>query len=371
MVKSTLHYDWRGRHPAWGGTVGPNDMNIKEALRKLPKTDLHCHLDGSMRPETILELAKEQNLPLAMLSIEELKTKLVCGNKVTSLPVFLQAFDITCSVMQTEKALTRIAFELMEDAAKENVRYLEIRYHPNFMTGKGLSLEQVVIAVEQGIHQAKKKYDIEAGTIICAIRTFSVQDSEKLASFAVDMKKHGVVGFDIAGAEKGFPAADHKKAFDIAAKGGLGITVHAGEDEQPWSIEQAIDICHAQRIGHGRTLIDDEKLIKKVIDKNVFVELCPSSNVQIDLTKDFQSHPARKLFEKSVPVTLNTDNRLLTGIEVSDEYKRCNEILGMDLKALSQIAMNGFKAGFLSTEKKKELIRNIEREISSLQIQKV
>ena len=341
-------------------------MNIKQALQKLPKTDLHCHLDGSMRAETVLDIAKEMNLPLATLSIEEIKAKLVCGKKVTSLPVFLDAFGITCSVMQTQKALQRIAYELVEDAAKENVRYLEIRYHPGFLCDQGLTLEQIVLSVETGIEQAKKKYAIQVGVIMCAIRIFDPKESEKLAHFSVEMKSNGIVGFDLAHAERGNPAKNHSKAFEIAAKGGLGITVHAGEDEAPWSIDEAIDFCHAQRIGHGLTLIKDEKVIQKVIQKNISIEACPSSNVQIDLIPTFKDHPIQKLFDKGVSMTLNTDNRLLTGIEVTDEYLRCNEMLGMDWKTLSQIAINGFKAAFLPSDQKKKLVDQIQKEIDQI-----
>ncbi|MCC7459664.1 MAG: adenosine deaminase [Proteobacteria bacterium] len=341
-------------------------MNIQEFIQKLPKTDLHCHLDGSMRPETILDLAREGNLPLNQLSMDELKKKLVCGELVRSLPIFLQAFDITCSVMQTQKALERIAFELVEDAAKENVRYLDIRYYPGFLTNLGMTQEQAIVSVQRGIESAKKKYDIEVGQIMCGIRTLDPSANADLARIAVSMKSEGVVGYDLAGAERGFPARAHKEAFDIAAKGGLSITIHAGEDDAPSSIWQAIDECGALRIGHGRTLIEDEKLIQHVIEKNIFVECCPSSNVQIMLTKEFSQHPVRKLLQKGVKVTLNTDNRLLTGIVVSDEYARSAQYLEMTQDEMKKIALNGFEAAFISADKKKTLIETAKQEIAKL-----
>lgn len=339
---------------------------MNDFIQKLPKTDLHCHLDGSMRPETILDIAREENLPLKDLSLSELKKKLVCGEKVTSLPVFLQAFDITCSVMQTKKAIQRITFELIEDAARENVRCLEIRHHPGFLTSKELSLEEAVDAVYQGILQAKKKYNTHAHQIICGIKTFTPENSIEMAQVAVSMKSHGVVGFDMAGAERGFPSKNHAKACEVAKKGGLNITIHAGEDDEPVGIRDAIDYCHAQRIGHGRTLIDDEKLIQYVQDKKVFIEACPSSNVQINLTPNFSKHPTRKLLEKGVAMTLNTDNRLLTGINISDEYKRSHEFLGMTKEQLKQIALNGFAASFMPQEVKTSLIQDIQKEIEAL-----
>jgi adenosine deaminase len=339
-------------------------MNIQSFIQKLPKTDLHCHLDGSLRAETVLEIAREEKLLLADLSIQELKKILLCGEKVSTLPVFLKGFEINTQVMQTAKALERITFELLEDAAKENVHYLEIRLYTGFLLSKGLTDESAIEAINKGIKKAKEKFGIESGIILCAIRAFSPEKSEELAKIAVSMKSENVIGFDLANKERGYPARDHKKAFDIAANGGLGITLHAGEDEAPWSIEDAIDYCHAQRIGHGRTLIDDERLIQKVIDKNIFIEACPSSNVQIGLTSEFSQHPLRELLEKGVKVTLNTDNRLLTGINVSDEYFRCHQFLGMTEKQLKQIAINGFEAAFLDESKKKTLIQKIQNEIS-------
>ena len=349
-----------------GARLRSFNMDIRELIQKLPKTDLHCHLDGSLRVHTVYELAQELGLPISNLNLDELEQQLVCGKKVESLPDFLKAFKITSAVMLTEKALTRIAYELVEDAFRENVRYLEIRYYPGWMTQNGLTHEKVILAVQSGIDQAKEKYDIEVGVILCAIRIFSPQESEKIAHLAVDMKKYGIVGFDLVHAERGNPAKNHRKAFDIASKGGLGITVHAGEDEASWSIEDAIDYCHAQRIGHGRTLVEDQKLIQKVVQKQIFIESCPSSNVQIGLTPDFQSHPIKTLLEQGVAVTLNTDNRLLTGINVSDEYVRCYELLQMDQEQLKQIALHGFQASFLADERKKILIAQVQEQMNNL-----
>ncbi|MEZ4845695.1 MAG: adenosine deaminase [Bdellovibrionota bacterium] len=243
---------------------------------------------------------------------------------------------------------------------------MNIRYYPGFLTNQGMTQEQAITAVQRGILRAKEKYNIEVGQIMCGIRTLDPAVNADLARIAVSMKSEGVVGYDLAGAERGFPARAHKKAFDIAIQGGLSVTIHAGEDDAPSSIWQAIDECGAIRIGHGRTLIEDEKLIQHVIEKNIIVECCPSSNVQIMLTENFSEHPVRKLLHKGVKVTLNTDNRLLTGIVVSDEYERCAQYLEMTPDEMKQIAIHGFEGAFLPGGQKKSLIESIKTEIAKI-----
>jgi len=342
-------------------------MNIEKAINQLPKTDLHCHLDGSMRAETILALAGEDRVDLGTHNLESLKKKLVCGEPVHSLPDFLKAFDITCSVMQTASAIERIAFELAEDAHKENVRYLEVRFAPLFCTKRGLTGEEVMLAAQKGLKKAEKKYPIQTGLIVCAIRVFDPKVSVELAQLAVSLKNSGVVGFDLAHAESGNRPGKHAEAYKIAKKGGLGLTVHAGEDFGPESIREAIDECFAMRIGHGRTLVEDPDLEKRVIRESIFIECCPSSNVQIGLTKNWSEHPVKGYIERGVPATLNTDNRLLTGINVTDEYLRAYRYLNMTWEQMKTTALNGFKAAFLLQNEKEKLLKSVEQEIREIE----
>jgi len=341
-------------------------LSLKEAIRLLPKTDLHCHLDGSLRPETVLDIANEERIDIGATDIGTLRKKLVCGEKVTDLPQFLQAFDITCAVLQSKKAIERVAFELAEDAFLEGVRYIEVRYSPILMMNKGLTMDEAIHAVYLGLQRAQKKYTIRATQIICALRVLDPKVSFELAQAAIRNKKYDVVGFDLAHAEKGNLPSVHAAAFRAARQAGLHATVHAGEAAGPDSILDAINSCKAERLGHGLTLHEDRGLEERVKRENITVECCPSSNVQISLIREFQNHPIKGYLQRGVPATLNTDNRLLTGITVSDEYARAYEHLQLSWSQLVTLAENGFKAAFVNEAEKKNLLDEFHSKSSTI-----
>lgn len=332
---------------------------MRDFLLGLPKTDLHCHLDGSMRPETILALAARDGVALGTDDITELKRRLVCGEKVRDLPQFLQAFDITCAVLQTPHAAERIAYELAEDAHLEGVRYIEVRYSPYLMTQRGMSYDDAIRAVHRGLARAQADFGVRSGQIICALRVLDPKLSVDLALAAVRGRAYGVVGYDLAHAEKGNPPWIHAEAFRIAAEGGLGLTVHAGEAAGPDSILDAINSCKARRLGHGLTLHEDRGLEARVKAEGIAVECCPSSNVQISLIPSFDRHPLKGYLERGLLATLNTDNRLLTGIGVTDEYLRAHEHLGLTRAELVTVAENGFRAAFLDEATKAVLVGQV------------
>jgi adenosine deaminase len=222
-----------------------------EVFRALPKTDLHVHLDGSLRLETILELAKAGRVDLPASDVEGLRAAIGCGNHFGSLVEYLRGFEITLRVMQTEAALERIAFELAEDAHRENIRYMEVRYAPMLHTQRGLKLTKVVEAVLDGLRRARETYAIKANVILCGIRNISAESSYQMAELAVAYKGRGVVGFDLAGAEADFPPKHHRAAFQLVRDNNINCTIHAGEAYGPESIAQAIHVCGAHRIGHG------------------------------------------------------------------------------------------------------------------------
>ncbi len=341
-------------------------MDIREALLRLPKTDLHCHLDGSMRAETILDIARKEGVDLGTNDLSELKKRLVSGQRVSTLETFLKAFKLTTPVMQTREGIERVAFELAEDAAAENVRYLEVRFTPIWCVQKGLSHREVMLAAQSGLKKAEARYPIRTGLIICAIRILEPKLSMELAQLAVSLKNDGVVGFDLAHAEQGNPAKEHAEAFQFAKKNGLGITVHAGEAYGPGSISQAVKYCGADRIGHGRTLCEDPALENRLKGLGIAIECCPSSNVQINLTPSYAEHPVRGYIQRGLLATLNTDNRLLTGIRVTDEYIHAAEEMKMTWSELTTTALNGFRAAFLPEGDKNALLRQAEAEIAKL-----
>lgn len=334
-----------------------------EDLQRLPKTDLHVHLDGSLRIETILELAQEQGVKLPADTVEGLRPFVQMGEECKSLVEYLKAFDVTLSVMQTYDSLVRTAFELAEDAARENVRYLEVRYSPILHQQQGLTLSHIVQAVLEGLRAARKKYQIHTGVIVCGIRHINPETSLKLADLTVAFKNKGVVGYDLAGAEEDFPAKKHKDAFSRVLANNINCTLHAGEAYGPESIHQAIHLCGAHRIGHGVRLLEDGDLLNYVNDHRIPLEMCPSSNVQTKAVKRMADHPVRLFYDLGLRVTINTDNRLVTGTSVSRELLVLHEQLGFTLEEIQDIILMGFKSAFLPYAVKRAMLADVVQEL--------
>jgi adenosine deaminase len=338
----------------------------RELLRALPKTDLHCHLDGSMRLSTILELAARQKVKLPADDEAGLARAIHMGEICKDLVEYLTAFDITCSVLQTEEALERVAFELAEDAARENVWHLEVRYAPVLHQRRGLSLARIQDAVLQGLRRAEKAYDITTGVILCGIRNMDPRDSYRLAELAVAYKGRGVVAFDLAGGEAGNPAKDHQESFALVLANNMNTTVHAGEAYGPESIKQALHFCGAHRIGHGTRLGEDGDLLTYVTDRRVPLEICLSSNLQTSVVEDLAHHPLRLFYDVGVRVSLNTDNRLITNTTVTDELWLAHEKLGFTLEELKVLIVQGFKSAFMPYREKKQLLRRVNDKLADV-----
>ncbi|MCA9728080.1 MAG: adenosine deaminase, partial [Candidatus Eisenbacteria bacterium] len=322
-------------------------MNVPSSLiHDLPKTDLHCHLDGSLRPATLLELARSQGVTLPSDDPEELKSHLTPppGGDLVD---YLELFDLTLSVLDTEDSLSRVAFELAEDAARENVRYLEVRFAPNLHQKRGLTLEAILDAVLAGLRRAEREYRIRTGVLLCGIRHIDPKVSLRLAELAVAYKGRGVVGFDLAGAEKDWPAKDHLEAFYLIRNENINVTVHAGEAFGAPSIHQAIHYCGAHRIGHGTRLREDPDLLNYVNDHRIGVEVCLTSNLQTGVVGSFEEHPFRDYFNRGLRVSLNTDNRLMSGTSVTQEIMLAIETFSLSLADVRKILIHGFKSAFL------------------------
>lgn len=345
----------------------PPTLPVTEALlRALPKTDLHCHLDGSMRLKTILELAEQQKVKLPADTEEGLARAIHQGEVCKSLEDYLVAFDVTLSVLQTEEALFRAAYELAVDCAEENVRYLEVRYSPALHQQKGLKMTTVIDSVLEGLRLAKRETGIKTGVIICGIRHIDPQTSLRLAELCVAYKNRGVCGFDLAGAEMNFPAKDHKQAFHIILKNNVNCTAHAGEAFGPESIGQAIHNLGAHRIGHGTRLREDGDLLNYVNDHRIPLEICLSSNVQTGAVAALEDHPLRFYFDYGLRVSVNTDNRLITDTTVTKELFLAHKALGIPLADLCTILVQGFKSAFLPYREKTDLLKAVNAEISQV-----
>jgi adenosine deaminase len=343
-------------------------MNLtREFIEKLPKTDLHVHLDGSLRVSTIFDLAKKQNVKLPVETEQQLTDMICCDRQCESLVDYLRGFEVTLSVLQTEDALYRVAYELAEDAAKENIRYIEVRYSPILHTQKGLKLTTISDAVIRGLAEAERKFNIKTGVIICGIRNMEPATSLELAKLAVAYKNKGVLGFDLAGAEEDHPAKHHKEAFYLALNNNINITVHAGEAYGPESIHQALHYCGTHRIGHGTRLIEDGDLLNYVNDHRIPLEICVTSNIQTRAISGLKEHPLGFYVDYGLRVTLNTDNRLISNTTLTDEYMIAIEELGMDYAEIKNIVINGFKSSFLPYREKVRLLNTALKEMEELE----
>jgi adenosine deaminase len=337
-----------------------------ELLHALPKTDLHCHLDGSLRLRTMLELAEQQGVKLPADTEAGLAKAIKVGARHGSLEEYLKGFEITLSVMQTEEALYRTAYELAMDAHAENCRLIEVRYAPVLHLQKGLKPTVVVEAVLEGLRAANRETGILAGVLVCGIRNMSPEVSLRLAELSVAYKNRGVLGFDLAGAEHGNPARDHQEAFQLILNNNINCTVHAGEAYGPPSIAQALHYCGAHRIGHGVRLREDGDLLNYVNDHRIPIECCPSSNVQTGAVSDMASHPFKFYLDFGIRVTINTDNRLITDTSVTKELAAMVRQFGLTVKDVRNVLVGGFKSAFLTFHDRAQLVRRAQNEMDEI-----
>tara|TARA_Y100000590_G_scaffold118306_1_gene135358 strand:- start:15321 stop:16391 length:1071 start_codon:yes stop_codon:yes gene_type:complete len=341
-------------------------MKISDSLlKKLPKVELHCHLDGCLRIETILDLGQRYNVSLPASNPEDLIKLLCIGKKRGTLEEYIARFDITLSVMQTPEALTRIAFELIEDVAAENVRYIEVRYAPILHTRMGMTLEEAVEAVQDGLIKGEKAFGVKSGIIICGIRHISPEASLKLADLCVRYKNKGVVGFDLAGSEENFPAKDHREAFYMILNHNINATIHAGEAFGPSSIHQAIHYCGAHRIGHGTRLKEDKDLMHYVNDHRITMEVCLTSNWHTYSVRSLKQHPFRFYYDQGIRVTLNTDNRLMSDTTLTKEFGLARDLFDFTLHDFREVTIIAMKAAFLPHQERKEMIQSIANELEN------
>jgi adenosine deaminase len=348
-------------------TASPGDTaaTTRELLRRLPKAELHCHLDGSLRPQTMLDLAAQYGRAMPAADAESLRDYMTVSD-ARNLEDYLERFAITLSVMQTEEALDRIAYELAEDAAADGVRYIEVRYAPVLNVREGLTLEQTVEAPLRGLARAAVDHGVTGRLIICAIRNMAPSVSQELAELAVAYRHRGVVGFDLAGGEAGNPARAHARAFEYARMHDLACTCHAGEGDGADSVREAVHVCGAHRLGHATRLIEDTSLTDYCNDRRITLEICLTSNVQTRAAASYAAHPFREYFNRGLNVVLNTDNRLMSGVTLTDEYVHAAESLDFTFDELSRVAMNGFESCFLPYDERMKLVAAAQADIDAL-----
>ena len=338
------------------------DPGLLEMLQDMPKVELHTHLEGAVRPETILELAPTYGVKLPADTVEGLKKHVQMRPGETLLD-FLKKFDCFRFVFDHPESLRRITYELIEENARENVLYTELRInpvkHPDL-----LSVDGVLDAVLEGVEQARRELGVEAALIVSINRSYSMDSAMQVARAAVARKHRGVVGLDLAGDEVHHPVEKFQAVFDYAQQQGLPITIHAGEAAGPDSIRRAVELCHAERIGHGVRLGEDPKVLELVRQRRIPLEMCPNSNRLINVVKDIPSHPMARYYHAGVPVSLSTDDRHIFDLSLTREYRDMLTQGGLTLEELQDISLAAARQCFLPAERKRALIETMEAKMA-------
>jgi adenosine deaminase len=350
-------------------TNSPTDEQIK----RVPKALLHDHLDGGLRPQTIIEIAEKigyKKLPTN--DPKKLADWFEESCNSHSLVRYLETFSHTIAVMQTKEAIIRVARECVIDLARDGVVYAEVRGAPELFTEQGLTLDQVVEATIEGykegmIEAAREGKNIRVESLLCGMRQNN--KSQQAAAAVVKFRNKGVVGFDIAGPEDGFPPSNQLETFEYLRKENAHFTIHAGEAYGLPSIWEAIQICGAERLGHGVRIIDDidfsssspklGPLASYVRDRRIPLELCPTSNLQTGAAKTFAEHPIGKLAKLRFRVTLNTDNRLMSNTSMSNEMSQCVKSFDWKFIDLQRVTVNALKSSFIPFEERLEIIEKV------------
>lgn len=340
-------------------------MLTRELLGRLPKAELHVHLDSALRPETMLELARQAKFALPTSDPAALRKFMLVDN-ASSLEDYLARFEYTIPLLQTPEAIERVAHEMVEDAARDGLRYLEVRYCPKLSTRGGLTMEQALEAELRGLARGERDFGVVTRVINCSLRHYPPEISVAIAQLSVAFRDRGVVAFDLAGGEAGRPPAVHQAAFDIAADGNLGITIHAGEAAGAASIAEAVHRCHADRIGHGTRLYEDPVLRDYLRDRRLLIETNITSNVQTRAAARASDHPVRGYLDAGVVVTLCTDGWLMTGVTLSDEYWLAHTQLGFTRAEIDRCILDGFANAFLPWPERRAMLERVTAELAGL-----
>ena len=349
-----------------------NDIELSEkVVARMPKVLLHEHLDGGLRPNTILEIAEQEKVDLPESDPAKLAAWFHRGANRGSLPLYLEGFGTTIAVMQTKASLARVAYEAILDAAAENIAYIELRFHPGFHTQRGLTLEDVMNAVLAGCARGERETGVQWGLLVCAMRNMDPAISLEMAELAVSYRDKGVVGFDLAGDESGHPPKKHIDAFHFIQRANFSITIHAGEAFGKDSIWQAIQWCGAHRIGHAVRLIEDMAiddqgkvvemgtLAQYVLDKRIPLEVCLLSNIQTGACASVETHPFPLLWRYRFRVCVNTDNRLMSDTTLTKELWTIARTWGLSFDDIEKITINSIKSAFIPYKQRCALIYNV------------
>lgn len=329
-------------------------------LLHLPKIELHCHLDGSVRPETVIDIAIKEGVSIPSYDIDSMKDSLTDPLDCISLDDYLKRFKIPVSVMQSKESLRRIAYELMEDAAKENVKYIEIRFAPILHIEKGLTIEEVIESALNGIKGAEEKFDIKGNLILSCIRDMPVDYVFDIVENGKKFLGKGVVAIDLCGNEEEGFSQKFLEPISLARKYGYKVTIHAGETGIGKNVLEAVEILGAERIGHGVFIKDCSEAYNIVKNNKITLEMCPTSNIQTKAVHTFGNHPVNNFYIDGIKVTLNTDNKTVSDTTLTNEYSVVFEEFNLTYEDYKKFYYNSVDASFVDLETKKKLIKYLE-----------
>lgn len=333
------------------------EKEMKDKIKNMKKVELHLHLDGSLRYDTVYELLKD--IDDKKINREDVEKKLMVDENCNSLNEYLEKFDLPSKVMQTKENLERVTYELVEDLKKENIIYAEIRFAPQLHTKSGLSYDEIIQSVISGINKAEKNGNIKCNLILCCMRG---KDNKKQNIETVEIAKkylnNGVCAIDLAGAEAVYKTSEFEYIFDLAKKLNVPYTIHSGEADGKESIKSAMNF-DAKRLGHGVRIIEDEKLIKEAIEKNITLEVCPSSNLHTKVVSNISLHPVYNLYRSGLNITINTDNRTVSNTSLEKEYNLLLNNFKFSYDDLIKMNKNAINAAFLSDSEKNELLQKL------------
>ncbi|WPC40574.1 adenosine deaminase [Clostridium sp. JS66] len=341
-------------------------MDYNKIIKNLPKVDLHCHLDGSLRPQTIIDIAVKENIDIPTKELKEFEKYVKVFGECNSLKDYLDKFELPIKVMQNKKNIYRITSELLEDVSKNNVKYIEIRFAPFNHIQKGLKAEEVIEAVIEAMGDGRKKYGVMSNLILCAMRHESVESSKRLVEIGKKYLGKGVVAVDLAGNEHDFPPEIHKEAFDLAQKYGFHCTIHAGETGIEKNIIKSIELLHAERIGHGVYAFKDERVVEYLKDKQIPLEMCITSNIDTKAVKAYELHPIKKYLDEGLVVTVNTDNMTVSNVSLNDEFNHLVKEQNFTLEDIKRVVKNGIETSFASEDDKNILRKQYEKALEIL-----
>lgn len=341
---------------------------VADRLTAMPKADLHCHLDGALRIETIADLVRQEEISVPVPS-DRLAEICVAPPRCRDLMDLLSYFDLAIRVLQNASALERVTYELCQDVATENVRYLEIRYAPVLHRNRGLSLDEIIRAVLHGWEAGSREFGLTGGVILCGIRQMPPESTLATARAGVPYLGKGVVGFDLAGDEAGYPVLLHREPLLWARNAGYEMTIHAGEAAGAKSVRDAVEIIGASRIGHGTHSGEDPSLLPELRRRRITLEMCPTSNAQSQSVADMHRHPLLHLYREGVQVTVNTDNRTVSQTTETNEMALVQEKLGVSVEELAAMSLTAVEAGFAEESERRALLREMRQSYAALGIE--